>query len=374
MTERELIIVLNLLNGIGYVKYKALLSAFGSISSALSSSFELLSRTNGIGETLAERIRNWEKCVDLKRELDMVQRGGAKIITIIDGDYPSQLKEISDPPLCIYLRGILAADFNNTIGVVGSRKMTTYGKEVCDSIVSGLAYAGWTVVSGLAMGIDGAAHQAVVNAKGTTIGVLGGGLTKFHPQEHLELARRMIDLGGGVVTEFPMEFSPTRRSFPMRNRIISGLSRGILVVEAGTQSGALITVDFALEQNRQVFAIPGRINTPSSQGCNRLIKNGAKLVESVDDIFEEFEFLPGFLPSDKIPSAFSDSALRNGLSGFALSDEEKKIMQILELEEKGIDAIAMGTSLPIGKLLALLQQMEMRKIIKQLPGKLYKAN
>lgn len=374
MTEREAIIVLNLLNGIGHTKYKALMSSFGSISLALSSSVETLSKVNGIGEVLADRIHNWEASTELKKELDMVQRGGAKIYTIADDEYPAQLKEISDPPLCLYVRGKLAADFNNTIAVVGSRKMTSYGKEVCDSIVSSLAYAGWTVVSGLAMGIDGAAHQAVVNAKGVTVGVLGGGLVRFHPQEHIELARRMIDLGGGVITEFPMEFSPTRRTFPMRNRIISGLSRGVLVVEAGTQSGALITIDFALEQNRQVFAIPGRINNSSSQGCNKLIKNGAKLVESVDDIFEEFEFLPGFLPSCKNSAASQDSLLQRDTSASFLSDEEKKILQLLELEEKAVDSLAVQSAIPIGKLLALLQQMEMKKIIKQLPGKLYKIS
>lgn len=372
MTEHESIIILNLLNGIGHSKYKALLANFGSIVSALSASIGTLSKVPGIGDVLADRVHNWETSTDIKRELDMVQRGGAKIYTIADDEYPTQLKEISDPPLCLYLRGKLSADFNNTIAVVGSRKMTSYGKEVCDSIVTALAYAGWTVISGLAMGIDGAVHQAVVNAKGVTIGVLGGGLIRFHPQEHIELARKMIDLGGGVITEFPMEFSPNRRSFPMRNRIISGLSRGVLVVEAGTQSGALITSDFALEQNRQVFAIPGRINNPSSQGCNRLIKNGAKLVESVDDIFEEFEFLPGFLSSARNAPPSQDSLPLKDTSTLSLSDEEKKIVSLLELEEKGVDTLAVQSSIPIGKLLALLQQLEVKRVLQQLPGKIYK--
>lgn len=372
MTENEAIIVLNLLNGIGYSKYKTLKANFGSISSAFSSSVEMLSKVTGIGDVLASRIYNWKTSIDLKKELDMVQRGGAIIYTIADDEYPVQLKEISDPPLCLYVRGKLSIDFNNTIAVVGSRKMTSYGKEVSDSIVSALAYSGWTIISGLAMGIDGAAHQAVVNAKGVTVGVLGGGLVRFHPQEHIELARKMIALGGGVVTEFPMEFSPNRRSFPMRNRIISGLSRGVLVVEAGSQSGALITVDFALEQNRQVFAIPGRINTPSSQGCNRLIKNGAKLVESVDDIFEEFEFLPGFLPSEKYSAISSDSLPVKDIPILSLSTEEQNIVQLLELEEKGVDSLAVQSSIPIGKLLALLQQLEVKRVIQQLPGKIYK--
>ncbi len=374
MTEQEAIIILNLLSGVGFSKYKSLIAHFGSISSALSSSASTLSGIPGIGNVLADRICAWETSTDLKKELDMVQRGGARVYTITEKEYPSQLKEISDPPLCLYVRGNLTADFNSTIAVVGSRKMTMYGKEVCDSIVSALAYAGWTVISGLAMGVDGAVHQAVLNAKGITVGVLGGGLVKFHPQEHIELARRMIDLGGGVVTEFPMGFSPTRRSFPMRNRIISGLSRGVLVVEGGIQSGALITADFALEQNRQVFAIPGRINNPSSQGCNRLIKNGAKLVEGVDDIFEEFEFLPGFMPSDSnaITEPSQNSLPSKDLLTLSLSDEESKIVSLLELEEKGVDSLALQTLIPIGKLLAILQQLEVKRVIQQLPGKIYK--
>ncbi|HBM15882.1 MAG TPA: DNA-protecting protein DprA [Lentisphaeria bacterium] len=370
MTEREAIIALNMLNGFGSSRYKSLLAAFGSIESALAASTKSLSTVEGIGDTLAQNLSNWKNSIDLNRELEMLNRSGATITTLIDENYPSQLKEIKDMPLCLYIRGELNADFNNTIAVVGSRKMTSYGREVCDFIVSGLSCAGWTIVSGLAMGIDGSAHQAVLDAKGATIGVLGGGLARFHPQEHVELARKMIESGGGVITEFPMEFSPNRRSFPMRNRIISGLSRGVLVIEAGIQSGALITVDFALEQNRQVFAIPGRINNPSSQGCNKLIKNGAKLVENIDDIFEEFEFLPGFVPFDK--NQKTDSSSEKDFRNLSLSQNEVKILESLKLEEKRVDVIAAETALPIGCLLAVLQQMESRKIIKQLPGKLYK--
>ncbi len=373
MTEQETIIILNMLSGIGYSRYKTLLEHFGNVSKCFDSSIKELSSMPGIGDALAAIILGWEKLVDLKKELSIVERGGAKIYTIIDGGYPEQLKETQDAPLCLYVRGDMSCDFNSTIAVVGSRKMTMYGKEATELIASQLSYAGWTVVSGLAYGVDAAAHQAVVNAKGKTIGVLGGGLAKFHPQDHVNLARNMIECGGGVLSEFPMECSPTRRSFPMRNRVISGLSKGVIVTEAGLQSGALITVDFALEQNRMIFAIPGRINNPTSQGCNRLIKNGAKLVESVEDIFEEFEFLPGFEKPNIIDtqgSQASQPVQKNQI----LSDDEKKIVGIIANDEKGIDLIAGETGLPIGKLLALLQQLEIKKIIKQLPGKVYKIN
>lgn len=373
MTERETIIILNMLSGIGYSRYKVLSDHFGDVSKCFTSSVNKLSSIPGIGDTLAAVIIGGEKNVDFKKELSMAERGGAKIYTIIDEGYPAQLKEIQDPPLCLYVRGDINCDFNSTIAVIGSRKMTMYGKEATELIASQLSYAGWTVISGLAYGVDGAAHQAVVNAKGKTIGVLGGGLAKFHPQDHVDLARKMIECGGGVISEFPMECSPTRRSFPMRNRVISGLSKGVVVTEAGLQSGALITVDFALEQNRMVFAVPGRINNPSSQGCNRLIKNGAKLVESVEDIFEEFEFLPGFEKPNFIDAQKgqdSQSVNKNQI----LSDDEKKIVGIIANDEKGIDLIAGETGLPIGTLLALIQQLEIKKVIKQLPGKVYKIN
>lgn len=373
MTERETIIILNMLSGIGYSKYKILSGHFGDVSKCLSASENELSSIPGIRDVLAAVIVGWEKSVDLKKELSMLERGGAKIYTIIDEGYPAQLKEIQDPPLCLYVRGDISCDFDSTIAVVGSRKMTMYGKEATDLIASQLSYAGWTVVSGLAYGVDAAAHQAVVNAKGKTIGVLGGGLAKFHPQNHVDLARKMIECGGGVVSEFSMECSPTRRSFPMRNRVISGLSKGVVVTEAGLQSGALITVDFALEQNRVVFAVPGRINNPTSQGCNRLIKNGAKLVESAEDIFEEFEFLPGFEKPNIIDTQGAPES-QTVQKNHVLSDDEKKIVGIIANDEKAIDLIAGETGLPIGKLLALIQQLEIKKIVKQLPGKVYKIN
>ncbi|MCP4181339.1 MAG: DNA-protecting protein DprA [bacterium] len=371
MNNREACIIINLLSGVGYTKFSSMVETLGSPQNIFTASISDLCNIKGIGKSLSEKIKNWENSVDLSKELNFIERGGVNLITILDEKYPEQLKEIPDPPLCLYCRGELKCNFDTSIGVVGSRRLTTYGREIADSLSSQLAYAGWSVISGLAYGIDAVAHKAVVNAKGHTIAVLGGGLARLHPQAHAELAREIIDTGGSVISEFPMEFTPTRQSFPMRNRIISGLSKGVLVIEAGTKSGALITANFALEHNRQVFAVPGRINSPMSQGCNKLIKSGAKLVENVDDIVDEFEFLPGIF--DELKTKNSDENFENkyDLKIENLTEDEKLIINCIENEEKSVDIISMETELPIWKLLALLQQLTFKKVIKELPGKIY---
>ena len=370
MDDREVCIVFNLISGIGHARFSALCSKFGSPSDILNISYNRLLQVPGVGEILAGKITNWQQNIDLSKELNLAQKAGVKIITICDADYPAQLKEIPDPPLCLYVRGELNCSLNNSIAVVGSRRITGYGREMTEFLVSGLAYTGWTVVSGLAYGIDAAAHQTAVNANGTTIAVLGGGLARLHPQDHAVLARNIIEKGGGVVSEFPMELSPTRKTFPMRNRIISGLCSGVLVVEAGLKSGSLITANFALEQGRLVFAVPGRANSPQSKGCNKLIKDGAVLVENVDDILNEFEFLPGI--SNK-KSEFSTASKKDIQSILAnLSPDEYKVAKCIELEEKNVDIVSAETEIPIEKILVILLKLEMKKIIVQLPGKRYK--
>jgi len=228
MNNREACIIINLLSGIGYVKFNLMVEYFGSAENIFSASNSDLCNIKGIGKSLSEKIINWEEHVNLAKELNFIKRGGVELITILDDKYPVQLKEIPDPPLCLYCRGEFKCDYNTSIGVVGSRRLTSYGREIADLLSSQLAYAGWSVISGLAYGIDAVAHNAVVNAKGHTIAVLGGGLARLHPQAHAELAREIISTGGCIISEFPMEFTPTRQSFPMRNRIISGLSKGVL--------------------------------------------------------------------------------------------------------------------------------------------------
>ena len=369
----KVVLFLNLLSGIGYSRFSMLCDKFGSPSNILNASRNQLAQVPGIGENLAGKITNWEQITDLSKELDLIKKAGVEAITIYDPDYPPQLKEIADPPLCLYVRGKLNCDLNSSMAVVGSRRITTYGREMTEFLVSGLTYSNWTIVSGLAYGIDSVAHQTSVNANGITVAVLGGGLARLHPQDHASLARNIIEKGGAVISEFPMEMSPTRKTFPMRNRIISGLCSGVLVIEAGTKSGSLITANFALEQGRLVFAVPGRANSPQSKGCNKLIKDGATLTENVDDIINEFEFLPGI--SGKKPGSrkiLEDEVRPISVDSLNLPTNEYTVAKCIELEEKSVDTISTETKMPVNEVLVILLKLEMKKIITQLPGKRFK--
>ena len=370
MDNREACIILNLLFGVGYTRFKALTDEFGSALDIFSVSENDLKSVAGVGKSLSNKIVNWEKHTDLQHEIELTVKAGVRVVTIYDNDYPKQLKEIPDPPLCLYVRGELSCQIENSIAVVGSRRVTSYGREMVEFLVSGLAYSDWTIVSGLAYGIDAIAHQTAVNSNGVTVAVLGGGLARLHPQDHIGLARNIIEKGGAVISEFPMQMSPTRQTFPMRNRVISGLCSGVLVVEAGVKSGSLITANCALEQGRLVFAVPGNANAPLSRGCNLLIKEGAVLTENIDDILNEFEFLPNISRQSDSDKVIKSSEQK--IDGLGLSSEELKIIKSIELEEKSVDLISMETKIPIHKILGLLLKLEMRKIIVQLPGKIYK--
>jgi DNA processing protein len=222
-----------------------------------------------------------------------------------------------------------------------------------------------TYLSGLAYGIDAISHNAVVETKGTTIAVLGGGLARIHPQDHISLAKNILETGGAIISEFPMEFTPNRWSFPMRNRIISGLSQGLLVVEAGLRSGSLITAKCALEQGRTVFAVPGEADNPQAKGTNQLIKDGAKLTTSFDDILGEFEFLPGLQAKEH---KIQQEELK-----LELPEEEQTIISVLKAGALSADQLSTETNLPPGALLALLMKLEMKKLITQLPGKRFEV-
>ncbi len=374
MTERDACIVLNLLSGIGSSKFASLRQYFGSAAAALDASFDDLRRVPGIGGVLAEEISGWRVKARFDDEMSLCERGGARVITLVDKEYPPQLAEVPDPPLCLYVRGVLDVPYTTTLAVVGSRRITNYGRQMAEFLAGAAAYAGWTVASGLALGIDAVAHKAAIDAKGKTVAVLGGGLARVFPQEHVPLANEIIDAGGGVVSEFPMEFPPNRQTFPMRNRVVSGMSRGVLVVEAGAKSGALITANFALDQGRSVFAVPGRADSPQSKGCHALIKQGAKLAETFDDIVEDFEYLPGMSEAERRRPPATERKPQAATSAPApkadMTDEEGKIVELLSMEgELGIDAIAGRLGAPVGKLLSALSRLEMRKAIIQSTGK-----
>lgn len=343
------------------MRVRELISVFGSPAKLLSTSKKELSAIPGIGDKLATVISSWQENINYESEIELTEKAGVRIITQNDSDYPDILKEIYDPPLCIYVRGTLPEITSKNIGIVGSRRVTNYGRRIAKHLAESASYAGWTVVSGLAYGIDAISHDAVVDTKGKTIAVLGGGLARIHPQDHIPLAKKIIETGGAVISEFPLQFSPNKWSFPMRNRIISGLSQGVLVIEAGLRSGSLITAKCALEQGRMVFAVPGEADNPQAKGTNQLIKEGAKLTESFDDILEEFEFLPGL--KNQKNAELQDDLFSN------LPEDELKIITLLKQGSLSADQLSSETNIPPGALLSSMMKLEMKKAINQLPGK-----
>ncbi len=375
MDNSDAYFILNLLPGIGPLRVSQLLTLFGEPSAILSARRGELARVPRIGAKLADVLCNWQRHCDPEAERQCADRGGVTIVTREDAAYPALLREIHDPPLCLYVRGSIEALSRSSaraIAVVGSRRTTRYGISVAENLASAAGLAGWTVVSGLARGIDTVAHEATLRAGGTTVAVLGGGLARIYPQENIDLARRIAAAGGAVISELPMTFRPDRRTFPMRNRIISGMTHGCIVVEAGHRSGSLITAGQALEQNRQVFAVPGRIDSPQSRGCHSLIKDGAKLVESFHDVLEEFCVLPGFggdAAGADVTAGEGGQAKKLQPEDLQLSELERKLLALLGENEMAIDGlIAEMQELP-AKVIAAVVTLEMRHIVRQLPGK-----
>jgi DNA processing protein len=282
-----------------------------------------------------------------------------------DGEYPASLREIYDPPLVLYVKGSLTARDKNAVAIVGSRQTTHYGIETARKLGYQLAYVGVTVVSGGARGIDTAAHQGAMAAKGRTICVLGTGINIVFPPENAELFER-IAAQGAVISQFPFNRNGDRQSFAIRNRIVAGMTLGTVVVEADLHSGALITANFATEYGRQVFAVPGRIDSPRSRGCHDLIKKGAKLCEGVEDILSEFEYL--FPTTNRPPSA----AATGVLPALELSENEQRVLDTLSPDnEASIDEVIRHSGLPSSAVSVALLSLEMKRVVKQLPGKLF---
>jgi DNA processing protein len=263
MDNREAVVALNMIDHVGPVRFRLLLEHFGEASRILAAARGELLRVRSIGEETAEAIVNWEKAVDLKGELKRVEDFGCQVISQLDANYPKFLKQIYDPPMVLYVKGSLLEKDNNSVAMVGSRLTTTYGQEVARKLAYQLAYLGVTVVSGGARGIDTAAHQGALSAKGRTIAVLGTGINLVAPPENAELFQRIAERGA-LVTQFPFNRTADKQTFPIRNRIVAGMTLGTVVVEANLTSGALITANFATDYGRQVFAVPGRIDSPRS--------------------------------------------------------------------------------------------------------------
>ena len=381
MNDHDGCIILNMLNGIGGSRANALIEFCGSVSAIFESDAASLSRIRGISENLADRILSWHDHVELDRELEIARNGGVTILCRTDDEYPAALRELRDAPLCIYIRGVLPPDLSTrSLSIVGTRNASNYGARMARHLSEAAAFGGWTTISGLAIGIDTIVHQATVDAGGKTVAVLGGGLAKLHPAENLDLARAIIRTGGAVISEFPMTTVPTRHTFPMRNRIIAGLSCGTLVVEAGVNSGSLITAAQALEQGRHVFAVPGEADNPSAAGCNTLIKQGAKLVMNFDDILDEFDFLPGFHPAElhETPAAFHVSGDGDGdgeapdeTDDSMFSDDEKAILDALKSGPANVDAISESTGVAPSVVISTMIGLEILHRVRKNPDGTY---
>ncbi len=305
-------------------------------------------------DRLVNKRSNFEE--DLKNRLT---KENVYITTILDDDYPEKLKNIINPPSILYCKGDISCLNNLSIGIVGSRKATDYGKLCADKFARELSSLGMTIISGLANGIDTIAHKGAIKAKGKTIGVIGCGINIIYPQKNRDLYNEIEKTGGAVITEYPFDMEPISSNFPCRNRIISGLSSGILVIEAQEKSGTLITVSHAAEQGKEVFSVPGNINSIFSVGTNKLIKDGAKLVMSVDDIIEELSEFKNF----------KNKSVKKEINYNSLNKIEKDIVKIIAEGEKSYDEIACKVDYSISEILCSLTMLEMKSIIVQISGK-----
>lgn len=368
MEPSEAFIALNLIEGVGPVRVRQLLSHFGDAPAILGASRQQLLQVRGIGAETAEAIVGWEKSIDLAAELKRITESGCHVLTQLDENYPPSLREIYDPPIVLYVKGALTAKDRNGVAMVGSRQTTHYGIETARKLAYQLAYVGVTVVSGGARGIDTAAHQGALAAKGRTVCVLGTGINVVFPPENQELFARIAE-NGAVISQFPFNRNGDKQSFAIRNRIVAGMTLGTVVVEADLHSGALITANFATEYGRQVFAVPGRIDSPRSKGCHDLIKKGAKLCEGAEDILSEFEYL--FPTSNKRPTLNEDGTL----PALELSENEQKAYDAVKPgDETTIDEIIRASGLPSSAVSVALLSLEMKRVVRQLPGKLFVRN
>ncbi len=368
-SENQLLdwVALSLVSGVGSRTAAALIDRFGSPSACFQAGPARLGEA-GLKREQVEAIASRETREEAARQIDEIERLGGEIISLHDSRYPALLKEIYDPPILIYVKGDLARALEQpAVAVVGSRHCSTYGRNVSEMLARDLAERGVTIVSGLARGIDSAAHQGALDAKGVTVAVMATGLDAVYPKENRKLAEQIAERGA-LVTEFCARTPPLSQNFPFRNRIISGISRGVLVIEGAERSGSLITARMAYEQGRDVFAVPGNITSSKSFGPNYLIKDGAKLVQTWRDVVEEF---PLDLKSEIL------SAERAGLEQkqlemdeIALSENERRLMTWLRPDEPThIDALITQSKLSSGELMGALLRLEMLDRIKQLPGK-----
>lgn len=352
MTEREAYIAFNMTERVGSVKADYLIKEFGSLAAAWEAYPDKVSRSGGE--------------VDYKAEIDKARRYGVSILTPLDADYPESLKSIRSYPLAIYVKGDVTTLKKLSISMVGTRKCTDYGRKIAFSLSRDLAAAGWVIVSGLALGIDAESHRGALSVKGLTIGVLGSGLDQFYPEENRELGREIVKTGGAVISEFPFGRYPDKETFPIRNHIVAALSRGTIAVETPIKGGTILTATNAAEMGRIVMAVPGNVDTREGRGTNKLIRNGAILVQNVDDVMEELGRIGEGIKVEKAGAFSKNEDVDSALPPYTL--EESLVMRIVEESGTKLDKVIKESGLSAAKVNSIAMELRLKGRIKFLPG------
>jgi DNA processing protein len=363
LEEARYWIALSFVNGLGDVLIKNLFTAFGSAERVFKSSEAELVKRGGISEKLAKAVKSFDEWQSVDDEIAKIKKSGLAFLPLEDPLYPNQLVQIYNPPPYLYMKGDLLPRDRISVAIVGSRVPDRYGRVVTETLSGELAALGVTIVSGMARGIDSIAQEEALKRGGRTVAVLGSGADVVYPPENVKLYKDIAG-SGAVLSEFLIGTPPLAQNFPRRNRIISGISLGVVVVQASDKSGSLISASFALDQNKEVFAVPGNVDRKLSRGTNWLIKKGARLVETVDDILSEIEALRG------LKGAGSQDLFENVLS--ALSDKEKAVYSVLGGEPLHVDEIIKLTGLETSNVLSLLLSLELNGYVAQQPGKLFR--
>ncbi|MGH7824486.1 MAG: DNA-processing protein DprA [Candidatus Binatia bacterium] len=356
-------VALSRVKGLGCVSFKRLASHFATPTDAFSASASELARIEGLDKDIIASLASFSGWNEAREEVGRVRQAGVTIVPFTDPLYPARLRAIADPPPILYLKGSFRTEEEKAVAVVGSRSASEYGRRIARDLSRGLVALGFTVVSGMARGIDGTAHETALDAGGRTIAVLGSGVDRAYPPEHERLYHRICEQGA-VVSEFPLGTRPVAFNFPARNRLIAGLSLGVVVVEATEKSGSLITAALAAEQGREVFAVPGEVGSSRSRGAHRLIRQGAKLIERVEDIVEEIA--PQLIGSEGFAAKPPERALPPHATG-----EARRIFGLLTERPLQIDEIIQTSGLSPARAAEILLELELGGFLRQLPGKRY---
>lgn len=360
--DKEQLINLSAISGVGATRIRALIAHFKSIEDIFNASLKRLATVDGVDFKIAKSIKDYADFDYGKQQVDRAKQQGVEIIDFWDDRYPENLKKIYDPPAFIFMKGTLVKQDKFAISIVGTRLPSSYGKLIGEKIAKELAQKGLVIISGLARGIDTICHWAALQSGGRTIAVMGSGLDHIYPGENKKLTEKIVEQGA-LISEFPMGTKPDAVNFPRRNRIIAGIALGTIVVEAGLKSGALLTANYALEQNREIFAVPGNINSPKSLGTNQIIKDGAKLITNANDVLIELEpQLKHFLKEDEARSKELPQDL---------TELEKILLNALSNEPIHIDKLANVIGKSTAETLSALLPLEFKDLVKQLPGKLF---